>query len=73
MSNSETDLTPWLYSGRVGHDVSEGHCSCGSYHCPEDQIEVGTKSVLVSVDGELKTIKWREPVQGYRDRPLQGQ
>lgn len=55
-------VTPWLYQGRVGHDVSEGFCSCGGYHNPEDGIEVGTKTALVCTkDGELKTLMWREP------------
>lgn len=41
------NVTPDLYQGRVGHDVSEGFCSCGGYHRPEDRIKVGTKTVLV--------------------------
>lgn len=56
--NSET---PWLYSGRVGHDVSEGFCSCGGFHYLEDQIKVGTKTTLVLVNGELKRIERYEP------------
>jgi len=58
--------TPWLYEGRVGHDVSEGFCSCGGFHRPEDVIRVGTKTVSVQVDGENKTIEWTEPNQEPR-------
>lgn len=50
------DQTPWLYQGRVGHDVSVGHCSCGGYHSPEEGVEVGTKTLLTK-DGLLV---WRE-------------
>lgn len=42
------DQTPDLYVGRVGHDVSEGFCSCGGYHEAKDSIEVGTKTVLTA-------------------------
>ena len=63
MSETEiNDPTPWLYRGRVGHDVSEGFCSCGGYHYPEDGIRAGTKTALVVVDGETKRLEWTEPV-----------
>lgn len=54
------DPTPWLYSGRVGHDVSEGFCSCGGYHVVEDRIVVGSKTPLVTVDGEAVHLEWFE-------------
>lgn len=55
-------VTPWFYQGRVGHDVSEGFCSCGGYHYPEDGIEIGTKTALVSAEnGEPEILVWREP------------
>lgn len=51
----------WLYSGRVGHDTSEGFCSCGGYHRTEDGIKVGTKTVSVMTpDGKTKRIEWTE-------------
>lgn len=42
------DQTPDLYRGRVGHDVSEGFCSCGGYHEAKDGIEISTKTVLTA-------------------------
>lgn len=51
-------VTPDIYEGRVGHDVSEGFCSCGGYHSAADEIQVGTKTVLAVVDGELERIEW---------------
>lgn len=57
--------TPWLYEGRAGHDVSEGPCSCGAWHHPEEQIKVGTKTVSVLVDGELKQVERTEPIQSW--------
>lgn len=50
------DQTPDLYIGRVGHDVSEGHCSCGGFHYAEDGIRAGTKTVSTLVNGEVKRI-----------------
>lgn len=47
--------TPWLYEGRVGHDVSEGFCACGGYHRKEDGIKVGTKTVETAADDERFT------------------
>lgn len=63
MNNTAPNPTPWLYSGRVGHDVSEGFCSCGGYHYPEDRVQAGTKTVVVLVDGEVRRVEWREPEQ----------
>lgn len=53
-----TNPFPNLYSGRVGHDASEGFCSCGGFHYPEDNIRVGTKTVLVQADDRNKQIEW---------------
>jgi hypothetical protein len=54
--------TPWIYNGRVGHDTSEGFCSCGGYHYPEDGIKAGTKtSVTVDEQGQLRRTEWTEP------------
>lgn len=52
------DQTPEIYQGRVGHDVSEGFCSCGGYHRAEDGIRVGTKTVSVLVDGKPQRVEW---------------
>lgn len=62
--------TPWLYRGRVGHDVSEGPCSCGGWHSPEDGIEIGTKTVSVYDEstGGARTITWREPIAEWEKR-----
>lgn len=60
---AETNTTPWLYTGRVGHDVSEGPCSCGGWHRPEDNIRIGTKTASVLVNGRVKRIEWEEPHQ----------
>lgn len=60
MYNNVGNPTPWLYCGRVGHDVSEGFCSCGGYHRPEDEIRVGTKTVMVGAGAEMKRVEWSE-------------
>jgi hypothetical protein len=52
------NTTPDIYSGRVGHDVFEGFCSCGGFHRPEDGIRAGTKTVAVDDNGEVKIIEW---------------
>jgi hypothetical protein len=52
------NATPDIYSGRVGHDVSEGFCSCGGFHRPEDGIRAGTKTVAVDDNGKVKIIEW---------------
>lgn len=64
---SETNTTPWLYEGRVGHDISEGHCSCGGFHRPEDNIHVGTKTVFTMINGKPERIEWTEPMKEKRD------
>lgn len=64
------DQTPWLYRGRVGHDVAEGPCSCGGWHSLADEIEVGTKTVSVHDEGTggARTITFREPIQEQEKR-----
>lgn len=52
------DPTPYIYSGRVGHDASEGFCSCGGYHYVEDGVKVGTKTVAVLVDGRVRNVEY---------------
>lgn len=52
------NATPDIYSGRVGHDVSEGFCSCGGFHRLEDGIRAGTKTVAVDDNGKVKIIEW---------------
>lgn len=52
------DPTPCIYSGRVGHDASEGFCSCGGYHYVEDNIKVGTKTVAVLADGRIRNVEY---------------
>lgn len=61
MSEVLTRVTPEIYEGRVGHDVSEGFCSCGGFHAPEDGISAGTKTVAVMVDGKIERIEWECP------------
>lgn len=60
MNEPINDPTPWLYRGRVGHDVSEGHCSCGGFHRLEDEIKIGTKTVSVMRDGKTGTVEYTE-------------
>jgi hypothetical protein len=67
MADMSQNVTPEIYSGRVGHDVSEGFCSCGGYHYPEDGIRAGTKTVLALVDGKAKLITWECPMPRVDD------